>query len=174
MFTAKCIVNIEACKEVAKELSKKMKVMYVIIDLLVFAALLYFVALRRPSEFLSNNLINYGMVAVGTIVFTVILFFGARRTQDRIAVRLLEQIKTTYHVDAYEKSISFNEDKIESVGNSDDSREYWYTDIESITETQNLIIFILKGQLYFWINKDTISGGDSAELVQYANAHKNK
>lgn len=166
MFKGKSILDKKNIKDVTRVVCKRVRTIYTI---LAATGCIVLLGLLIKNMWDANKatrivLAVISLLAMGMVV--AICIFGYKYVYKKVTRRFEQQIETVYHTDNIEKEVIFENDHVLLV-TKPEAKELFLKDVKSCLETKRNLIFRFKGDLYLWIDKKSIEGGNLLEFKAY-------
>lgn len=168
MYRGKYILNKKTAEDVAIGIAKPIKRFYLWVCIISVAVLVGINIYRALGMNAETSLVTFGIVSFASAIIILLCVSTIKKSSYKVARTLLDQLDTSYHTEELIKDLFFEEEKI-NITDSENSKEFWYSSIIKMTETDKHILFKLKGNLYLWVEKNSIEGGTVDEFKSFMN-----
>lgn len=165
-FKFKSIMDRPRAEEVSTVIVQKLRGRLILLGVLgvAYVYLLSYKLTYKPA--VGNIVFMLLLDVISTIVLVNIIRKSIKNLYEKTANTFVEQVKTAYQVDHVEREIEFHGEDI-TFFMEEGTKNYKVKSVEKVLETEHVLVLVLKGSLYLWLEKDSIEGGDLNSFRAY-------
>ena len=171
MIRCRSVIDRDTLNEVAKPICRRYGRMFLLLAIAAGIVLAGLLMILTQGESAATRTVMAVIGAAAMAVVAAACSYGAKKMRRKTVAVFLERLHTLHHTDHLERTICMDEDHIweETDANASaegkaPSMDVQVQDVTGVTETPTQLLIACKGNLYLWVEKNSLQGGTIADV----------